>query len=88
MVKSTTVDNQSEGEQIKSVEKNKIPVSIQQQIVQGLTAQQLQNIKNVTLLRANSPANSIQTSGDSQDGGQSNMSKINHTEVSHCVSSY
>ncbi|CAG9762803.1 unnamed protein product [Ceutorhynchus assimilis] len=37
----------------KELPEGKIPVSIHQQIVQGLTTQQLQNIKNVTLLRTN-----------------------------------
>ncbi|KAJ8971434.1 hypothetical protein NQ314_000690 [Rhamnusium bicolor] len=33
-------------------EKIKVPASVQQQIIQSITPQQLQNIKNVTLLRA------------------------------------
>ncbi|CAG9819612.1 unnamed protein product [Phaedon cochleariae] len=35
-------------------EKLKVPVSVQQQILQSIPAQQLQNIKNVTLLRSSS----------------------------------
>ncbi|XP_060532196.1 nuclear factor related to kappa-B-binding protein [Cylas formicarius] len=46
-------------EPIKTVEKTKVPVSVQQQIIQRLTPQQLQNMKNVTLLRANSSGPSV-----------------------------
>ncbi|KAL1505551.1 hypothetical protein ABEB36_005093 [Hypothenemus hampei] len=63
-----------EGDVVKQTEK-KIPVNIQQQIVQGLTTQQLQSIKNVTLLRTNSPVAptagatvNIQSTTESQEG--------------------
>ncbi|XP_066148931.1 nuclear factor related to kappa-B-binding protein isoform X1 [Euwallacea fornicatus] len=75
----------SDGESVKQMEKNKIPVNIQQQIVQGLTAQQLQNIKNVTLLRANSPAASTSAQSGleatAEGVGQGGAPKIaGHTE--------
>ncbi|XP_048521535.1 nuclear factor related to kappa-B-binding protein isoform X3 [Dendroctonus ponderosae] len=59
-----------EGDSVKHMEKAKIPVNIQQQIVQGLTTQQLQNIKNVTLLRTNNPTVTMnsQSNIESQDG--------------------
>ncbi|XP_050303767.1 mucin-4-like [Anthonomus grandis grandis] len=51
-----------DSDHVKGADKNKIPVSIQQQIVQGLTTQQLQNIKNFTLLKPNNPTVSVAVS--------------------------
>lgn len=65
-----------EADTLKSMEIGKtVPVGIQPQIVQGLTTQQLQSIKNVTLLRTNNPTVMVSTqqSVESQEGVQATI---------------
>ncbi|KAJ8922751.1 hypothetical protein NQ315_007786 [Exocentrus adspersus] len=56
-------------------EKIKVSTSVQQQIIQGITPQQLQNIKNVTLLRAppNQNLNLTPIANASQPGEQGDV---------------
>lgn len=66
------------------VEQNiKVPVSIQQQIIQSITPQQLQNIKNVTLLRTqNQNVNFASIASASQSNNDNNQNNIVTVAVS------
>lgn len=55
-------------------EKIKVPTSVQQQIIQSITPQQLQNIKNVTLLRTSPNQNlNLASIASSQPNEQDNV---------------
>ncbi|CAH0561085.1 unnamed protein product [Brassicogethes aeneus] len=63
---------QKQGDDKTTEQKIKVPVSVQQQIIQSISPQQLQNIKNVTLLRTSNqnvnltPISGVSTNSESQ----------------------